>query len=641
MTKIPPAYEKALRHLNWYYHEPVIRLFLTDEKRTIIPRVYRLYGGKDAFKMIKGKLHVYGREVIVDAGRKKAILNREEERYGGERKAHHRVASKYFGISRSDINTFFSGSERRQLKMKKQKASVLNRFLHATRPGTIQIDLTFYRGAKIAVFGAIDVFSRWCYYERVPSKRADLVVRAMKTFVTKFNSLGPHKVYHVQSDKGVEFQAEFSSYMKKNHIHYDAQAKSRKMIEALNGTMRRYIERVGWDTIKELDELIMKFQYDYNESIHGSTRKVPNELVVLSGDERKQQSSQSHREGKARAKKAKGFNLAILKAGDKVRIYDPKRREIKSDQKKELKGKVKLSEKDFVKQYTSHHMGNDPHWTKEVFIVERVLIGKRGSKRYLIEGKKGGFLREELQRVAPVTKVDPRKKKKKDAKKAQDKLDERKPPAFRTVKYVSFFVYFKVSGEKKDRRGLLIGGHRDYALILSRQQILIRSKPEIVKFTNDRIGAKKGGLWKDSESKKIVKDLLEKHNDQVIEAKAHIDDYLGGKTNTLLQPVKPAKQKDDPEEKAAVPPKIGRKLKVYEEDGKQVMDGYFHILLEYRNHFLVRSDDDGSLMFIEESEIHKWFDDVLPKKTLAKYMKEYAPYIKDQKRELDKALKDT
>ena len=93
MTKIPPAYEKALRHLNWYYHEPVIRLFLTDEKRTIIPRVYRLYGGKDAFKMVKGKLHVYGREVIVDAGRKKAILNREEERYGGERKAHHRVAS--------------------------------------------------------------------------------------------------------------------------------------------------------------------------------------------------------------------------------------------------------------------------------------------------------------------------------------------------------------------------------------------------------------------------------------------------------------------------------------------------------------------------------------------------------------------
>ena len=278
-------------------------------------------------------------------------------------------------------------------------------------------------------------------------------------------------------------------------------------------------------------------------------------------------------------------------------------------------------------------------------------MGKRGSKRYLIEGKKGGYLREELQRVARVTNVDPRKKKKAQEKEAQDKLDERKPPAFRTIKYISFFVYIKVSEEKKDRRGLFLEGYKDYALILSRQQILIRSKPEIMKFTNERVGTKKGGLWKDSESKKIVKDLLEKHKGQVTEAKANIDSYLDGKVNTLLEPKKPAKavakpaeEKEEPndlDEKLEEVPKIGYSCKVYHEDGKSVMKDRFHVLLEYRDYFLVRSDDDESLMFVEESEIYKWLDDVLPKKTLAKYLKEYAPYIKDQKTELNKVLKDT
>ena len=84
MAKIPKGHEKALRHLNWTNHETTVRLFLTEEKRTIEPRIYRLYGGADAFKMKDKKLHVYGREVVVDPKRKYQILNREEENYGGE-----------------------------------------------------------------------------------------------------------------------------------------------------------------------------------------------------------------------------------------------------------------------------------------------------------------------------------------------------------------------------------------------------------------------------------------------------------------------------------------------------------------------------------------------------------------------------
>ena len=178
-------------------------------------------------------------------------------------------------------------------------------------------------------------------------------------------------------------------------------------------------------------------------------------------------------------------------------------------------------------------MGNDPHWTKEMFKIERVLEGKRAT-RYLVVGKKGAFLRNELQKVRPVTKKDPRIRKKAKQKKKQDKLDERKPPPLRGEKYISKFIYTKVSGEKKDRRGLMVAIHRDFALIMSRQKVLIRSRPEITKFTNEKIGAGKfTGYDANSEIKKAMAAVLAKHAEKLTKARERIDKYLDGKISSL------------------------------------------------------------------------------------------------------------
>ena len=213
------------------------------------------------------------------------------------------------------------------------------------------------------------------------------------------------------------------------------------MIESLNRTLRRYIERVGWDTLKELDELIEKFVQTYNQSKHTTTKKAPIDLINVDEDAEVKEADKQYKAGKKRMNK-KGFVKAELKVGDTVRIYDPKRVEIKAKQKEALKGKIKLSEDDYVKQYTSKHRGQEPHWTKTVYIIERVMGGKR-AKRYLLIGKKGAFMCSELQRVSKITKEDPRRAKKAAQQKVKDKLLARRPPPVRYVKYIDKYVYFK------------------------------------------------------------------------------------------------------------------------------------------------------------------------------------------------------
>ena len=375
---IPASHNRGLRHTVWsqVYVDYILRYLKGETKQ--VPKVVRKYGGKEKYENRNGKLFVYGREVIVEDSRRNKILNEEEENYGGQRKAADRINRKYLGITRNHVIQFFSGSERRQLKARQQKTQRIESFIHATRPGTLQIDLTFYRGSKIPVFGAIDVFSRYAFYERVHSKKAHLVVKAMKSCLAHFNDVmhKERKVHKVSSDAGVEFQAEFKSYLKEQKIFYDKQVRARKMIESLNRTLRRYVERVGWDTLKELDDLIAKFCKDYNNSIHTVTRRAPVDLINIGLTKEKAEAQRQKKAGKRRMAKT-GYVVAELKAGDRVRIYDPKRSEIKEEQKKKLKGKIKLSEKDFVKQYTSSHRGNEPHWTQEVYEIERVLGGQR------------------------------------------------------------------------------------------------------------------------------------------------------------------------------------------------------------------------------------------------------------------------
>lgn len=515
VKSIPAKTERALRHIHWdKITDYIIRYLKKETKQT--PRIVRLHGA-DNFELRDGKLFVYGREVITDKKRKQEIINKAETGYGGLRKSADRLNRYYFNISRNDVRELYKGSERRQLKARQQKANRIESFIHANRPGTLQVDLTFYRASNIPVFGAVDVFSRYAYYERVPNKRADVVVKAMQNCLAHFRKVmhKDRRVVKVSSDAGVEFQAEFRAYLKAQKIHYDKQVRSRKMIESLNRTLRRYIEHVGWDTIKELDELITKFMEGYNRSKHTSTKQAPIDLVSASPEKEVIESDRARKAGKKRIGK-KGYKLPPLKKGDTVRIYDPKRAEIKAQQKVNLKGKIKLNAGAYVKQYTSTHRGQAPHWTKEVFIIDRVMGGKRAT-RYLLVGKKGAYMQSELQRVSKVTKPDPRIKKKAQQQKVKDKLLERRPGKLRYIKYIDKYVYFK--GDSDEQRGLCIDVYKDmYLFVLSRSKLYLVYDKILQRLTTD---------------KHMTTKEREKYEGDIANAQRIVDDYLSGESNNI------------------------------------------------------------------------------------------------------------
>ena len=474
VVNIPPKIEHALRRIHWNKKSDYIIRYLKKETKQT-PRIVSLYGGPSRFELIDKKLFVYGREVVLSDKRKLEIINKAEGGYGGLRKAADRLNRFYFNITRKDVSELFKGSERRQLKARQQKVSKTESFIHAGRPGTLQVDLTFYRASNIPVFGAVDVFSRYAYYERVPNKRADTVVKAMQNCIAHFKKVmhSDRRIVKISTDAGVEFQAEFKAFLKKERIHYDKQVRARKMIESLNRTLRRYIERVRWDTLKELDELILKFRQGYNKSKHTSTKKAPIDLISATSEQEVVESKRAKQSAKKRMD-ARGFNKAPLHKGDTVRLYDPKRREIKSEQKQKLKGKLKLNEDDYVKQYTSKHRGQAPHWSKKIYIIERVMQGSRAT-RYLIIGKKGAYMRSELQRVSKVTKVDPRVKIKAVVKKKNNKLRERRPDKVRYSKYIDKYLYFRLEG--KERRGLCIEVYKEmYQLAVSYTHLTLQTK---------------------------------------------------------------------------------------------------------------------------------------------------------------------
>jgi len=245
---------KSASNMKWSYHTPIVMRYLKGEQDKYVPRAVQRFG-KEKFKIKDGTLYLLGREIVTDKKRKLEILDKEEGRYGGVLKAIARVKEKYIGISRKELADYFGGSERRQLKARYQKQKANETFIHARSPGTLQIDLTFYRNQKLPVFGAVDVFSRWCFYKRVLDKKTASVVNALEECHKKFEEISKyHKLKKVSFDSGVEFKKDTDAYLKKSNITIDRQVKSRKMIEALNRALRNYNERKGWSTIRDLDE---------------------------------------------------------------------------------------------------------------------------------------------------------------------------------------------------------------------------------------------------------------------------------------------------------------------------------------------------------------------------------------------------
>ena len=241
----------------------------------------------------------------------------------------------------------------------------------------------------------------------------------------------------------------------------------------------------------------------------------------------KDEAKRQFNEKKSKMGESAGYRVAKISVNDMVRIYDPRRKEIKDDQKKKLKGKIKLNDDDFVKQYTSHHRGPDPDWSKTTYKVIKIIIGKR-APRYKLEGRKETFLRSELQKVIPITKKDPRKKKR-DLKKLRDaKIQELMPDPVRKKKYLGKEIIIHYKNEKdplNDDPATVIDVYRDYLIVFHSTFMSTCVVDEIDKMTGKTTKAAIIKTWID-ENPDIYESMKKDIDDEYDQMEKEADEYI-------------------------------------------------------------------------------------------------------------------
>ena len=170
---------------------------------------------------------------------------------------------------------------------------------------------------------------------------------------------------------------------KKWRLRVIRQKQPQRLIEALNGNLRRYIERVDFKDKKELTKLVARFVKERNDSRHFALgTRTP--LEVLQLKDRAVIKRESERQFAQKKKKVttSGFRgLKKLTIGALVRIS------LRTD-------KTDLG-----------HAGAKPNWSKKIYRVHRILKSKRGRDRFVLyeerkNVKKGIYFRDKLLAVS-------------------------------------------------------------------------------------------------------------------------------------------------------------------------------------------------------------------------------------------------
>ena len=388
-TKVP----KGVFMASWARDIDTIRSWFRRKPRPKrLPRLLNKFGAEN-FKLTGDTLYYKGLEIVTDEKRREEILSKEESGYGGSKAVYYRLQRKYIGVPHLVVAKYLGESERRQLKQRTQSAKSQRSFIHAPRPGYLQADLTFYDGHKIPVFGVVDVFSRWCYYEVLKDKTPPKVLAALKAAFASFKSLAPqHSIYKVATDDGSEFKGTFQAFLEnykedpkkfpKWQMRVVRQKQPQRLIEALNGNLRRYVERVDFKDKAELRKQVGRFVGEYNDTRHAALGpRTPSEVMKLKDKaviKREAERQFVRKKGKVTTS---GFKLRKLVVGSLVRVS------LRAD-------KDQLG-----------HAGAKPNWSKRIFRVHRILKSKRGKDRYVIHTertntKHGIYFRDKLLAVS-------------------------------------------------------------------------------------------------------------------------------------------------------------------------------------------------------------------------------------------------
>ena len=127
-----------------------------------------------------------------------------------------------------------------------------------------------------------------------------------------------------------------------------------RIIESLNGVLRRYVERIDWETKSDLASLIERFCREYNSSPHKTLgEKTPEQVIAIHG--KTALKVEAERQFAAKLKKVgkNKFKLKKLEVGSLVRIS------LLTD-----------------KEELGHH-GEKPLWSKELYKVIKILKSSR------------------------------------------------------------------------------------------------------------------------------------------------------------------------------------------------------------------------------------------------------------------------
>lgn len=493
--------------MDWVRNAPFIKKFFSlDKQPKWLPRIMRKYGVKN-FQVVDGKIYAFNKEVILDPARIQKILEKEEEGFGGSKKVYYRLRKKHIGISYNAVLDFFNRSERRQLKRETQSTTQQRTFIVAKRPGHFQADLTFYHKAKIVVFGIVDVFSRWCEYTVIKDKTPISTGAALKSAIEKFKKLAPTQTfYKMETDGGSEFikdprnkdadeediKIDFRTYLEtyketstKHKLTIIHKNQPQRLIESLNGTLRRYVERVDFKNKAELKEIVARFVEDKNDSVHSVTGSTPNDLLTLATKEEVKAAAKSQLQKGQKRIVTSGRKYKQLAVGSLVRIS------LKKD-----------------KDELGHH-GPKALWSKTLYRVSRIVGSTRGADRYKLlknDGSKvdGLYFRDKLLAVViPTHSKDQKKKYIPGEAKAGDKKREeevKRPDKVPELTWASQKTYDDAQDEMEDSGDEYVPVGRNADEDEKAEEVVKRPKRKAKKKPKQKvIGRKVFVLWEEEE----------------------------------------------------------------------------------------------------------------------------------------------
>ena len=159
-------------------------------------------------------------------------------------------------------------------------------------------------------------------------------------------------------------------------------------------------------------------------------------------------------------------------------------------------------------------------------MVTKIIVGNR-APRYKLKDRKETFLRSEIQKVAKVTKTDPRKKKLKIADLRKKKRDELTPKPVRKSKYLRKDVYIHYANEDEISKepATVLDIYKDYFIVLHPTFMTICTESEIKRVTGKTYTKAEVDGWikENADAFQNRKDDIDDEYDQI---EKEIDSYI-------------------------------------------------------------------------------------------------------------------